>query len=98
MCTIMYRFSNELSLIIGFTQELLEMGDKCILWQSDSLVNLRGIVLGNPQALVLDWIPLGSLDIYLKENCLHVESVELIEAASHIAKALWFLVRFYYFT
>lgn len=70
------------------------MADKCILWQCDSLVNLRGIVLGNPQALVLDWIPSGRLDIYLKENNLHVENVELIEAASHIAKALWFLVKF----
>ncbi|CAL8096712.1 unnamed protein product [Orchesella dallaii] len=72
-------------------KEFFEMADKCILWQCDSLINLRGIVLGNPQALVLDWMPLGPLDIYLKENCLHVESVELIEAASHIAKALWFL-------
>lgn len=71
------------------------MADKCILWQCDSLLTLRGIVLGNPQALVLDWMPLGRLDLYLKENPLLAETVELIEAASHIAKALWFLVSFH---
>jgi hypothetical protein len=71
------------------------MADRCILWQCESLIPLRGIVLGSPLALVLDWMPLGPLDIYLKENSLHVEVVELIEAASHIAKAVWFLVRFH---
>lgn len=69
------------------------MADRCVLWQCESLLPLRGIVLGNPLALVLDWMALGPLDTYLKENSLHVEVVELIEAASHIAKALWFLVR-----
>ncbi len=68
------------------------MADRCALWQCESLLTLRGIVLVNPLALVLDWMPLGPLDAYLKENVLHVEVTELIEAASHIAKAVWFLV------
>ncbi|CAG7733213.1 unnamed protein product [Allacma fusca] len=72
-------------------KEFLEMADHCVLWQCDSLVALRGIVLGHPQAMVLDWMPLGPLDGYLKDNALFPENVELIEAAGQIAKALWFL-------
>lgn len=68
------------------------MADRCALWQCESLLTLRGIVLVNPLALVLDWMTLGPLDAYLRENLLHVEVAELIEAASHIAKAVWFLV------
>ncbi|XP_035702306.1 tyrosine-protein kinase JAK2 isoform X2 [Folsomia candida] len=73
------------------TREFLEMADRCAVWQCESLLTLRGIVLVNPLALVMDWMPLGALDVYLKENVLHVEVAELIEAASHIAKAVWFL-------
>jgi hypothetical protein len=53
---------------------------------------LKGVVLGNPQAMITEWMPFGPLDIYLQENLLHVKTPELIEAASHIAKAVWFLV------
>ena len=70
------------------------MADSCVGWQCESLVSLRGIVLGNPQALVFEWVGEGlPLDTYLQNNHLHVELVELIEAASHIAKAVWFLVK-----
>lgn len=55
------------------------MADRCAVWQCESLLTLRGIVLVNPLALVMDWMPLGALDVYLKENVLHVEVAELIE-------------------
>ena len=69
------------------------MVSRCVLWQCESLVQLKGVVLGNPQAMILEWMPYGPLDVYLHQNSLHVKTPELIEAASHIAKAVWFLVR-----
>jgi len=68
------------------------MTDRCVPWQCESLVAMRGIVLGSPQALVMEWMPLGPLNLFLKQNSLNMEVVELIEGASQIAKALWFLV------
>ncbi len=68
------------------------MADKCVLWHCETLLPLRGMVLGSPQAMVLDWMPLGSLSHYLQENSLLLETVELIESAGQIAKALWWLV------
>lgn len=67
------------------------MASQCVIWQCDSLVSFRGIILGSPQAIVLDWMPLGPLDVYLRENSLFPENIELIEAACQIAKAVWFL-------
>ncbi|KAF8794893.1 Tyrosine-protein kinase JAK2 like protein [Argiope bruennichi] len=71
-------------------KEFLAQCDKMLYWQHDAIVSTVGMILTNPTALVMEWLPLGTLDRYL-ENRTDVQEVDLIEAAYHLARALWYL-------
>lgn len=64
---------------------------KVMLWRSQVIVSAVGIILHNPIALVLESLPLGSLDEYLQNNASDLEEVDLLEATTYLATALWYL-------
>lgn len=62
--------------------------------QSSAIVRLYGITLSSNVSLVLEYFRLGPLDQYLRNNKGILKKVDLIEAASNVASALWHLVSF----
>lgn len=65
--------------------------------QSSAIVRLYGITLSSNVSLVLEYFRLGPLDQYLRNNKGILKKVDLIEAASNVASALWHLVSFMHF-
>lgn len=61
------------------------------LLHSSCTVRLLGIVINNPVSLVMEDVPLGPLDIYLKENRQVIKAIDLVEACANLASALWHL-------
>ncbi|GFY60177.1 tyrosine-protein kinase hopscotch [Trichonephila inaurata madagascariensis] len=76
---------------ITHLQEFLSQCDKVLYWQHDVIVSTVGMVLTCPTALVMEWLPLGTLDRYIEENRMNLQEVDLVEAAYHLARALWYL-------
>ena len=64
-------------------------------WRSDSIVTFYGIVL--PAALVpslvMEYFPLGTLDVFLQKEKDSIAPVDLVEASSYLANAVYYLVR-----
>ncbi|XP_063888153.1 tyrosine-protein kinase hopscotch-like [Scylla paramamosain] len=56
----------------------------------DCVVAVHGVTL-SPLALVMEFLPLGPLDKYLQEHHTSLKEVDLVEAATHLARALWYL-------
>ncbi|XP_015930975.1 tyrosine-protein kinase JAK2 [Parasteatoda tepidariorum] len=71
--------------------EFLSQVDKVLFWQHENIISTVGIILTNPTALVMEWLPLGPLDRYLLGQGKKMPEVDLIEAAYYVAKALWYL-------
>ncbi|KFM64636.1 Protein-tyrosine kinase 2-beta, partial [Stegodyphus mimosarum] len=72
-------------------QEFLSQCDKILFWQHDAIISTIGMVLTNPTALIMEWLPMGTLDKYLQTHENKLRQVDLVEAAYHIARALWYL-------
>ncbi|GFS90101.1 tyrosine-protein kinase hopscotch [Nephila pilipes] len=72
-------------------QEFLYQCDKVLYWQHDAIVSTIGMVLTSPTALVMEWLDLGTLDHYINKNESNLREVDLVEAAYHLARALWYL-------
>lgn len=66
--------------------------DKILYWQHDAIVSTVGMILTNPTSLVMEWLPIGTLDKYLQKQQATLKEVDLVEAAYHMARALWYLV------
>lgn len=60
--------------------------------KSSAIVRLIGVVLSSSIAMVMEYFPLGSLDVYLQQNKNIIEEIDLVEAATYIANAMWHLV------
>lgn len=45
--------------------------------------------------MVMAYLNLGPLDQYLRNNASKIEAVDMVEAGSQLATALWNLVRMY---
>ncbi|GIY34753.1 tyrosine-protein kinase hopscotch [Caerostris extrusa] len=69
----------------------LSQCDKFLYWQHDAIVSTIGMILTNPTALVMEWLPLGTLDQYLEKPSMSIQEVDLVESAYHLARALWYL-------
>lgn len=61
-----------------------------MFWRSDTIVHVFGIVLDVNLSVIMEYLHLGPLDQYLKDNDLPV--IDLVEAATNLAKALFYLV------
>lgn len=75
-------------------QELLELAGSWASLQSNSIVKLYGITLKGPVAMVTEYVDLGPFDVYLKERKPFMKQVDLVEAGTYLASALWHLVIF----
>ena len=72
----------------------MQMCYNTMLWNDPTLIKVHGATLAtpnNPMALVMEYLDLGPLDRYLKRNRSQVTSEDLLESATSLAKALWYL-------
>ncbi|KAG8281420.1 Tyrosine-protein kinase jak2 [Homalodisca vitripennis] len=70
-------------------EEQLELLGQWASVHSPALVRLYGITLNSPLGMVMELLPLGPLDSYLRHQSMHVKEVDLVEAANYLATALW---------
>jgi hypothetical protein len=73
------------------THEFLKTVSQWTHLRNDSIVICRGITLNSPLSIVLEYFPIGPLDLFLKKNQPKLKTVDLIESVSYLARALWFL-------
>ena len=78
------------------SSRFLEMARRVLEWDDGSLAAGRGLCLpsdAQPPVLVTEWFSLGPLDTYLGENRMTMQGqpVDLLEAATCLAKALFYL-------
>lgn len=59
---------------------------------STTIIKTYGVTLCNQISMISEYIKLGSLDVYLKKHKTVLKDVDLIQAASNLASALWYLV------
>ncbi|XP_044265655.1 tyrosine-protein kinase hopscotch [Tribolium madens] len=74
-----------------YLKEFLELAGQYAYLHSDAIVRLFGITLSSNVSLILEYFRLGPLDQYLREHKGILKKVDLIEAASNLASALWHL-------
>ncbi|XP_046399545.1 tyrosine-protein kinase JAK2 [Ischnura elegans] len=70
-------------------REFLDLANRWAFIRSNSIVKLYGITLSNPVTMVMEYLKLGPLDSYLKENKHRMKTVDLVEASAYLATALW---------
>lgn len=75
---------------LSIQQGFLESVQKCLFWRCETLVHIFGIVLDANLSVIMEYFPLGPLDQYLQVSDLPV--IDLVEAATNLAKALFYLV------
>lgn len=70
-------------------QAFLESVQRSMFWRTETLVHVYGIVLDVNLRVIMEYFPLGPLDQYLRERDLPI--IDLVEAATNLAKALFYL-------
>lgn len=73
------------------TQEFLRTVAQWTHLRNDSIVICRGITLWSPLSMLLEYLPLGPLDEFLKANKEMLKETNLIECTAYLSRALWFL-------
>ncbi|GLH06136.1 Tyrosine-protein kinase Abl [Gryllus bimaculatus] len=76
-------------------KHLKDFMDLCGRWaflQTSAIVRLYGITLASPFAMVSEYLSLGPLDHHLQHHHHEIKTVDLIEAGTYLATALWHLV------
>ncbi|KAM7285961.1 tyrosine-protein kinase JAK2 [Ixodes scapularis] len=72
-------------------KEFMAQCDRMLFWQCEAMVSSVGMVHSGSFGLVTEFLPLGSLDLYLRQHRLQLQAVDLVEAAKGLARALWYL-------
>ncbi|XP_023312772.1 uncharacterized protein LOC111692874, partial [Anoplophora glabripennis] len=75
----------------NYLKEFLTLAGQWAFLQSSAIVRLYGIAFTSSISMVLEYFRLGPLDQYLQANRGIMKTVDLIEAASNLAAALWHL-------
>uniref|UniRef100_A0A0A9ZBW4 Tyrosine-protein kinase n=3 Tax=Lygus hesperus TaxID=30085 RepID=A0A0A9ZBW4_LYGHE len=70
-------------------KELLELAGKWGMLKSSAVVRLIGVVLSSSIAMVFEFFPLGPLNVYLQQKKTIIQEIDLVEAATYIANAMW---------
>ncbi|KAG1671225.1 Megakaryocyte-associated tyrosine-protein kinase [Nymphon striatum] len=84
--------------IPAFTKSLLDFADfklqdflgyieTAMHWHCESIVSCIGLVV-KTSTLITEYFPLGSLDLFLQNAGSELQEVDLVEAASYLARAL----------
>lgn len=71
--------------------EFMQLADKWAKLDLSEIVKLHGLTLCQPIAMVLESIPYGPLDEFLKNPQNKIKTVCLVETAYSLAKALHYL-------
>ena len=82
------------SLVGTHTTAFVELARRCLEWDDGSLAAAAGLCLPGhhePPALVTEWFPLGNLSSYLATHRTALQPVDLLEAATCLARALYYL-------
>lgn len=88
-------FHYSLHALILFWQDYLNLIGQWAFLKSSAIVRLFGIAFSvNDQCSVMEYFKLGPLDQYLRDNKGIIKTVDLIEATSNLASAIWHLVSF----
>lgn len=82
----------------GMVNDFLQVASQCLFWQCEAILGMYGIVLANPLSMVTEYLPLGPLHRYLRNHRDSLQEVDLVEAATYLGKALWYLVLFLSFS
>ncbi|XP_077554921.1 tyrosine-protein kinase hopscotch [Haemaphysalis longicornis] len=72
-------------------KEFMVQCDRMLFWQCEAIVCSLGMVHSGSFGLVCEFLPLGSLDAYLRHHRPQLQPVDLVEAAKGLARALWYL-------
>ncbi|KAL0279111.1 UNVERIFIED_CONTAM: hypothetical protein PYX00_000731 [Menopon gallinae] len=74
-----------------YLNEFLELVGSWATLQSNTVVKLFGVTLKGPVSMVTEYLNAGPFDVYLRENKSQMKRVDLVEAGSCLASALWHL-------
>ncbi|XP_045617240.1 tyrosine-protein kinase hopscotch isoform X2 [Procambarus clarkii] len=72
------------------TERFLSMLNEFSFVNCECIVDIQGVTL-SPLSLVMEYLPMGALDKYLQAHKAKMKEVELVEAATYLARALWYL-------
>ncbi|XP_047996645.1 tyrosine-protein kinase hopscotch [Leguminivora glycinivorella] len=72
-----------------YLKDFIELASKWACVQSTSIVRLYGITLSSPTAMVLEYLPYGPFDDYLREHGSSVSVLMLKKVSATLARALW---------
>ncbi|XP_041984957.1 tyrosine-protein kinase hopscotch [Aricia agestis] len=72
-----------------YLKDFIDLTSKWACIQSSSIVRLYGITLSSPTAMVLEFMPYGPFDVYLRENEERIKPLQLKKVAASLARALW---------
>ncbi|XP_044747142.1 tyrosine-protein kinase hopscotch [Coccinella septempunctata] len=74
-----------------YLKNFLDLAGSWTFLQSKSIVKIYGITLSPNVSMVMEYFRLGPLNTYLRKNRNMLKTEDLIEAASNLASALWYL-------
>ncbi|KAG6456774.1 hypothetical protein O3G_MSEX009942 [Manduca sexta] len=72
-----------------YLKDFVDLASKWACIQSSSIVRLYGVTLSSPTAMVLEYLPYGPFDEYLREHGSRVKPLQLKKVAAGLARALW---------
>ena len=70
--------------------DFIKASHSAMRWSHDTLRKIHAFSLGT-MTMVMEFYPLGSLTEYLRVNQDKIQVVDLVEASTSLAKALWYL-------
>ncbi|XP_059060811.1 tyrosine-protein kinase hopscotch [Achroia grisella] len=96
-CKAIWKIDETKKLIVAFKalqkdeqlKGFMNLASKYVNIQSSSIVRLYGMTFNSPTALVLEYMPYGPLNEYLKSNVGKVKATELLKVSASVARALW---------
>jgi hypothetical protein len=64
-----------------------------MFWTCETVVRHYGIILDSPLSLIVEYLPLGPLDKYLQDHSEDLKVIDLVEAATNLAKpcSTWYV-------
>ncbi|KAI4469186.1 tyrosine-protein kinase hopscotch [Holotrichia oblita] len=74
-----------------YLKDFLDIAGQWAFLQSNAVVKLFGVTLSAQISMIAEYVRFGPLDEYLRKNKHKMKEVDLIEASSNLASALWHL-------
>ncbi|KAK9719328.1 Protein tyrosine and serine/threonine kinase [Popillia japonica] len=74
-----------------YLKDFLDIAGQWAFLQSNAVVKLFGVTLSAQISMIAEYVRFGPLDEYLRKSKHKMKEVDLIEASSNLASALWHL-------